>query len=78
MITVEIKINNDTVFFEGFVNVTEVKKYGEYGKGEQLYEDVDGNVLIKHNYEDGAKELAKRIIDTCELLEKEDRDGEES
>lgn len=76
MITIEVKINNDTVLYEGFVNVTESKKYGKYGIGEQLYESVDGDVLIKHNYDDGAKELAKKIIDVGILISESQKDGE--
>lgn len=66
MVQIEIKINNKVIRKHKVVNITEYYDHGKYGIGEQLYE-IDGDILIKHNYEDGLDSLVKLVIDTIGL-----------
>lgn len=61
MLTIEIKANNKLITKHKVVNVTERLGLGIYGQGIQTYE-IDGNILVKHQFEDGAEELARLVL----------------
>ena len=60
MITAQININGNCVFARSATRIKEPDK-----EGKATYKADDGNIL-KFNPKDGAKELAKKLIDLIE------------